>query len=91
MDSQAKYAAVATGMADAYLRLPTRKDYQEKIWDHAAGAFVLEQAGGKISDVFGKELDFSQGRTLKNNRGVIATAAGVHAQIIEKVKPHFEG
>jgi len=89
MDSQAKYAGVAAGMADTYLRLPTRKEYREKIWDHAAGVYILEKAGGKVSDVLGQDLDFSQGRTLANNRGVIAATAGVHAEVVEKVKPHF--
>lgn len=37
LDSQAKYAVVARGEADIYLRLPTRKGYREKIWDHAGG------------------------------------------------------
>src|SRR5690606_2261562 len=46
MDSQAKYAAVARGEASIYLRLPTRPDYRECIWDHAAGAIVVEEAGG---------------------------------------------
>lgn len=32
MDSQAKYCSIARGDADIYLRLPTRKDYVEKIW-----------------------------------------------------------
>jgi 3'(2'), 5'-bisphosphate nucleotidase len=32
MDSQCKYCAVARGDADIYLRLPVRKDYEEKIW-----------------------------------------------------------
>ena len=36
VDSQCKYAIVARGEAQIYLRLPTRKDYREKIWDHAA-------------------------------------------------------
>ena len=89
MDSQAKYAAVASGMADAYLRLPTRPDYREKIWDHAAGAFILEQAGGRVSDVLGNNLDFSKGRTLKNNRGVVATARGVHQEVVDVVSPYF--
>jgi 3'-phosphoadenosine 5'-phosphosulfate (PAPS) 3'-phosphatase len=31
MDSQAKYAVVARGEADIYLRLPTRADYRDKI------------------------------------------------------------
>ncbi|MBW2697824.1 MAG: 3'(2'),5'-bisphosphate nucleotidase, partial [Deltaproteobacteria bacterium] len=34
IDSQCKYAAVGRGDASIYLRLPTRKGYEEKIWDH---------------------------------------------------------
>ena len=48
MDSQAKYAVVARGEADIYLRLPTRADYREKIWDHAAGALIVTEAGGIV-------------------------------------------
>jgi 3'(2'), 5'-bisphosphate nucleotidase len=44
LDSQAKYAVVARGQADIYLRLPTKKAYQEKIWDHAGGALVVQEA-----------------------------------------------
>ena len=45
IDSQAKYAAVARGDASIYLRLPRSSSYREKIWDHAAGAFIVQQAG----------------------------------------------
>lgn len=91
MDSQAKYTVVAAGEADAYVRLPTRADYREKIWDHAAGVMIVETAGGRVGDVTGKRLDFSQGRTLKNNRGVIATSPGVYETVTRIVKPHFPG
>ncbi len=87
IDSQCKYAAVARGDASIYLRLPTRKDYREKIWDHAAGAIVVEEAGGVVTDVFGKPLDFSRGRTLEDNRGIIATSGRFHAQVVEAVGP----
>ena len=53
MDSQAKYAVVARGEADIYLRLPTRADYREKIWDHAAGALIVAEAGGVVTDIYG--------------------------------------
>ncbi len=86
MDSQAKYAAVARGDADLYLRLPTRKGYQEKVWDHAAGVLVLQEAGGTITDVDGAPLDFRHGTTLAKNRGVIASACGEHAHIVEVVR-----
>ncbi|TKA57883.1 3'(2'),5'-bisphosphate nucleotidase, partial [Friedmanniomyces simplex] len=46
MDSQAKYGSIARGAGDLYLRLPVRKDYVEKIWDHAAGDLIVREAGG---------------------------------------------
>lgn len=86
IDSQCKYAAVARGDASIYLRLPTRKDYQEKIWDHAAGWLVVTEAGGRVSDIHGRPLDFSLGRTLTNNKGVVATNGQVHDRVIEAVR-----
>lgn len=85
LDSQCKYAVVARGQADAYLRLPTRTDYVEKIWDHAAGMLVAQEAGIVVSDITGKPLDFSQGAGLKNNRGVICASPQFHDQIIAAI------
>jgi 3'(2'), 5'-bisphosphate nucleotidase len=86
IDSQCKYATVARGDASIYLRMPTRADYQEKIWDHAAGKLVVEAAGGKVTDINGKPLDFRHGRTLRNNSGVVATSGKIHAQVIEAIR-----
>lgn len=85
MDSQCKYAAVSRGQASVYLRLPTRPGYEEKIWDHAAGFIVLIEAGGKIADTLGKALDFSIGRTLKNNKGIVATSPAVFETVVKAV------
>lgn len=85
MDSQAKYAAVARGEADVYLRLPTRADYREKIWDHAAGVLVVEEAGGKVTDVAGHPLDWTHGQSLATNRGVIVTHPALHAAVLKAV------
>jgi 3'(2'), 5'-bisphosphate nucleotidase len=86
IDSQCKYGAVARGDASIYLRLPTRSDYREKVWDHAAGKFVVEQAGGRVTDVSGAPLDFSHGRLLERNRGVIATDGRFHETIVDAVQ-----
>ena len=86
IDSQCKYAAVARGDASIYLRLPTRVDYREKIWDHAAGKFVVEQAGGVVTDVTGAPLDFSHGSKLEANSGVVATDGRFHDQVIAAVR-----
>ena len=85
IDSQCKYGAVARGDASIYLRLPTRADYREKIWDHAAGKFVVEQAGGRVTDVTGADLDFSLGAKLENNRGVVATDGHFHDEVVAAV------
>lgn len=85
MDSQVKYGVVATGNAEIYLRIPhpNTPDYREKIWDHAAGSIIVEEAGGVVTDIMGKKLDFSKGKTLKNNRGVFASVHSVHQRILD--------
>ncbi|KAK9770070.1 putative 3'-phosphoadenosine 5'-phosphatase [Seiridium cardinale] len=86
MDSQAKYASIARGAGDIYLRLPTSKTYQEKIWDHAAGDLIVRESGGAVTDVRGNRLDFTVGRTLANNKGVVAAPAATHAQVLKAVQ-----
>ena len=86
MDSQAKYAVVARGGADIYLRLPTRADYREKIWDHAAGAFLIAEAGGTVTDIHGKPLEFHHGRELVANRGVIVTNGPLHDRVLDVIR-----
>jgi 3'(2'), 5'-bisphosphate nucleotidase len=88
IDSQAKYAAVARGEAGLYLRLPVKKGYREKIWDHAAGLAVIQAAGGRVTDLNGNELDFGQGETLKNNRGVIASNGTLHHAALAALNLH---
>jgi 3'(2'), 5'-bisphosphate nucleotidase len=85
LDSQCKYAVVARGQADAYLRLPTRHDYVEKIWDHAAGALIATEAGAKVTDIHGKTLDFSTGTGLSANKGVVCASASHHAALLDAI------
>jgi 3'(2'), 5'-bisphosphate nucleotidase len=75
---------LAAGGGDVLLRLisPSRPDYREKIWDQAAGSIVVTEAGGRITDLDGRSLDFSQGRTLARNRGIIATNGHLHEAIL---------
>jgi HAL2 family 3'(2'),5'-bisphosphate nucleotidase len=85
MDSQVKYGIVAAGVADIYLRIPNpaTPDYREKIWDHAAGSLIVEQAGGRVSDIEGKKLNFKAGKTLRHNRGILATNDCIHPRVLE--------
>jgi len=87
MDSQVKYGIVASGDAEIYLRIPNpaTPDYREKIWDHAAGSLIVEEAGGKVSDIDGKKLDFTAGKTLRRNRGILATNGALHDRVLEVI------
>jgi len=86
MDSQAKYAIVARGEAAIYLRLPTQGMYEEKIWDHAAGWLIIREAGGEVTDMHGRPLDFSQGRTLRRNQGIVATNGRLHRKVLTTIQ-----
>lgn len=87
LDSQVKYGAVARGDAEVYLRLqnPKTPDYREKIWDHAAGVLVIEEAGGRVTDAQGKSLDFTKGKTLSDNSGVVVSNGLFHDKLIEAI------
>ena len=93
LDSQAKYAVVARGQADVYLRLPTEsgsravggETYVERIWDHAAGALIAQEAGCTVTDALGNPLDFSHGRGLEANRGIVCAAPDLHPRLIRAI------
>jgi 3'(2'), 5'-bisphosphate nucleotidase len=88
LDSQAKYAILAANGGELIFRLlsPKAPDYQEKIWDQAAGSLVVTEAGGQITDLDGKALDFAAGRTLARNRGVLASNGHLHQAALAAIQ-----
>jgi len=86
IDSQCKYAALARGDASIYMRLPTSDEYVEKIWDHAAGWIIVKEAGGEVTDAYGHPLDFSVGRGLSRNKGIVGTNGKLHPGVISAVR-----
>ncbi|KAK4686944.1 3'(2'), 5'-bisphosphate nucleotidase, partial [Tremellales sp. Uapishka_1] len=94
MDSQAKYTCLARGEGGVYLRIPTKYSggiyYEEKIWDHAPGSLLIEESGGICTDMYGKSLDFSLGRTLSGNDGIVAAGTETHGRAVEAVKKAVE-
>ncbi len=86
LDSMEKYALVACGDADLYMRLPRDgSTYAHKIWDHVAGVALVKYAGGTITDIDGTPLDFSQGDTLPN-LGMVVSNGTRHDSIIDAVQ-----
>ena len=88
--SMVKYGAVARGDADVFMKFP-KAGYQEKIWDHAAGVVVVEEAGGRVTDAGGFPLDFGAGRFLIHvDRGIVAASEAMHARILAAVASSWE-
>ena len=84
--SLVKYAAVATGRAAAFVQHPVPGVESLKAWDHAAGVVVVEEAGGRVSDVRGGALDLS-GRLFAPEGGfVVVTNGAVHEQTLAALR-----
>ena len=80
IDSQVKYGTVALGEAQIYLRLkPGKKEF---IWDHLPGVAIAQAAGARVTDVNGKNLDFTAGRTLSRNEGIVVSKGLDHRKVI---------
>ncbi|XP_042478752.1 PAP-specific phosphatase HAL2-like isoform X2 [Macadamia integrifolia] len=81
--SMVKYGAIARGDAEIFMKF-AKAGYKEKIWDHAAGVLIVQEAGGVVTDAGGCPLDFSQGIYLEGlNLGIIACSdVKLHQKII---------
>lgn len=85
LDSQVKYSVVAQGSAESFFYLPSHKkpDHRMKIWDVAPGAIIVEEAGGRVSDIYGKKLNYGIGQTVGGDPGIFVSNGFLHDQIIE--------
>jgi len=88
MDSQAKYGILARGEVTLYLRVPSSAEpgYKENIWDHAAGAIIAEEAGGKVTDILGRPLNFSCGVKMVKNHGILVSNGVLHELVLKALE-----
>jgi len=85
IDSQVKFAALARGDVQVYLRFT---GFLICTWDVLPGYVIVQEAGGKITNKFDQPLDFTHGRTINGNN-IVATSFGnqeTHEKIVSLVK-----
>jgi myo-inositol-1(or 4)-monophosphatase len=75
----AKFAAVLAGECDAALYLPTRP-HRTAIWDYAAAALLLSEAGGRFASVDG--ADILRERPLVYTGGWVASPPALQDQLL---------
>ena len=85
LDSQDKYAMIALGRGDFYIRATPDPAYREKPWDHAAGYAIVTEAGGRVTDLLGQPVDWAAGTRLVNNRGLLVSNRFLHDTILEAI------
>lgn len=76
-----KLALIAAGRAEATFSLTPKNE-----WDICAGAALIEAAGGRITDRFGKPLRFNQPHTRLP--GIIATNGYLHDSVLALLARH---
>lgn len=57
-----------------------------KIWDHAGAMLLFEEVGGKITDVDGKDINWTAGRQMVANYGIVAAPGNLHGRVLGAVR-----
>lgn len=73
-----KLSLIASGLYDI-----TVYDTEPSFWDVLPGALILEEAGGMVTDLFGKIISPLE----INAKGVLATNGKIHSQLLRFIQP----
>ena len=77
-----KIGLLAEGACDIYIHLSPRT----KIWDTCAPQIILEEAGGKLTDIFGASIRYDVA-DLQNHNGILAGNGVSHEAAVRKMRP----
>ena len=77
-----KVGLIAEQICDLYIHLSPRT----KFWDTCAPQVILEEAGGRMTDVFGFPLCYDL-RDVQNHNGVLASNGAAHEKAVLNLKP----
>ncbi len=76
-----KIGLIARQIADLYIHLSPRTKY----WDSCAPQIILEEAGGKMTDLFGAPLRYDL-HDVQNHNGILASNGAVHDSAVNKLR-----
>jgi 3'(2'), 5'-bisphosphate nucleotidase len=80
----AKLGLIATGVRDLYVNPATKT----KAWDTCGPEAILVRAGGRITDLLGRPIDYTT--ELKHQRGLVASNGRIHDEVVGKLAPMFQ-
>lgn len=77
-----KIGLIARQDCDLYVHLSSRTKY----WDTCAPQIIVEEAGGKITDLFGEPLSYDS-HDVRNYNGIVASNGTLHEETIGRLRP----
>jgi 3'(2'), 5'-bisphosphate nucleotidase len=77
-----KVGLIAEGSCDIYIHLSPRT----KLWDTCAPQIILEQAGGRLTDIFGSPMHYDVA-DLQNHNGILASNGAAHDEAVRRMRP----
>lgn len=77
-----KVGLIAEQACDIYIHPSPRT----KIWDTCGPQVILEEAGGRLTDLFGLPLRYNLS-DLQNHNGILATNGASHQKAVDKLRP----
>lgn len=77
-----KTGLIASRECDIYIHPSPRT----KIWDTCGPQIILEEAGGRMTDIFGGEMRYDRAK-LQNYNGILATNGAAHQAAVERMLP----
>ncbi|MBA2540274.1 MAG: 3'(2'),5'-bisphosphate nucleotidase CysQ [Deltaproteobacteria bacterium] len=80
----AKLGLIAMAVRDLYVN-PASKT---KAWDTCGPEAILVRAGGKLTDLLGRPIDYT--RELKHQHGLVASNGLIHDDVVARLAPMFQ-
>lgn len=77
-----KVSLITRGQADLYIS-PGRRT---KLWDTCAPQIILEESGGRLTDLFGRPMRYDRS-DVQNHNGILASNGAVHDKIVNGLRP----
>jgi len=81
MGGALKVVEIAKGNANLVLSPPSNVLH---LWDLCGSSVILEEAGGRMTDIYGQQFDYSQADTTNRN-GVLATNGRIHQRVLDSI------
>jgi 3'(2'), 5'-bisphosphate nucleotidase len=79
-----KLGLIARGVRDLYVN-PSSKS---SAWDSCGPEAILDEAGGRLTDLHGRLLGY-RNKDVRHNDGLVASNGPLHELVLEKIRPLF--